>query len=66
MPSHRIELALKFVRIAGFKTGNTDDPEVFLYEECDESFKRVANSFSEWFAGCVEDEIAAAKELKGS
>lgn len=49
-----------------FRMGKTDDPEVFLYEECEESFKRVANSFSEWFAGCVEDEIAAAKELRGS
>jgi hypothetical protein len=46
-----------------FRTGTSDDPEVFHYLEGDEGARSVAPSFSAWLAGCVDDEIAAARAV---
>jgi len=46
------------------KSGESDDPAVFLYEECEEDFRLAADRFSDWLLACVEDEIAAAKAVK--
>lgn len=42
------------------RCGESADPRVYRYEDGDDAFELVANSFSEWLIGCVTDEIAAA------
>jgi hypothetical protein len=43
---------------------NGDDPPVYLFIEGSDPFRRVYESFSSWFAGCVEDEIVALRKLQ--
>lgn len=47
-----------------FTCGASDDPPVFLYEEGEATFRRVAETFSSWFASCAQDEIASAAEIR--
>jgi hypothetical protein len=47
-----------------FRCGLSDDPPVFYYEEGAPGFVQVAGSFSAWLTGCVDDEVAAAEDLR--
>ena len=47
-----------------FRCGLSDDPPVFYYEEGALGFVQVAGSFSAWLIGCVDDEVAAAEDLR--
>jgi len=46
-----------------FRLGTGDDPEVYRYVDCDEKPELVANTFSEWFLSCVDDEVEAHRAL---
>ena len=48
-----------------FNSRSSPDPEIFLYEEGEADFRSVADSFSKWFADCVQDEIEAFKAVSG-
>jgi SMI1 / KNR4 family (SUKH-1) len=43
-----------------FFHATSDDPPVWLYEECDEQPKLVSPSFSAWLVGTVEEHIQRA------
>lgn len=47
-----------------FTTGTTNDPEVLHWEDGDDAARSVAPSFSAWLAGCIQDEIEAARGLE--
>ncbi|MCE9573147.1 MAG: SMI1/KNR4 family protein [Deltaproteobacteria bacterium] len=46
-----------------FECGPSGDPPVFLFTEGEQTFRRVAETFSAWLDGCVSDEIAAYDAL---
>lgn len=49
-----------------FGSGHVDDPPVLLVSEEGTIGKEVAKSFTDWLAGCIEDEAAAEAALHDS
>src|SRR5262249_39354390 len=46
-----------------FRSGVSDDPPVFFYDEGAPRFEQAADAFSTWLKSCADDEIEAAKAL---